>query len=179
MPGRHPKLIEAIDEDNTRTRYTRAEIDARREHTPRVEGNRLRPPSWLDPVARKEWRRIVRLADKAELYSDLDANALGMYCMAYSRAVNAYAEYKKLEEKYRGEDDSRTVMVTSRGKTNPLLKLAMEAEEQCRKWSALLGLDPVARARMGLARKNNPDAYDPFEAFLNSRSSFLNGNDDE
>jgi P27 family predicted phage terminase small subunit len=159
VPGRNPKLLAEIDQDNSRTRYTKAVIDARRAETPTIEKATLRAPEWLDDTARKEWRRIIRLTRDAGIYTDLDTNALGMYCMAFSRARLAYDEYKRLAEKVAETDPGKTVLVTSRGKMNPLLRIAIDAEEQCRKWAAILGLDPVGRARIGVQRAKRKDEF--------------------
>lgn len=170
MPGRNPKIPETLDDG--RTHYSKAEIEARRANTPKIESARLRPPKWLDDIARIEWRRVVRLARESGIYTDLDVNALGMYCMSYSRAIQAYKEYKELEERQSVDNPGKSVMIY-KGRTNPLMSVAMAAEDQCRKWSAILGLDPVSRARMGIARKN-ATVEDPLEDLLNEFTNYAN-----
>jgi len=174
MPGRLPKTIQQIEKDNSRTRYTKAEIESRRENTPRIYSSTLRAPVWLDEVARKEWRRIIRLARSSDIYTDLDANALGMYCKAFSRALEAYVEYHKLEERVKKDNPEANLLIAKNGKPNPLLRIAMEAEDQCRKWAAILGLDPVSRARIGLARKKT-EQIDPFKQLLDDVDDYVNG----
>lgn len=158
MPGRNPKLIEQIEEDNSRTRYTREEIEARRENTPRIESAKLTAPHWLGKVAKKEFRRIVKLAINAGIFTDLDVNALGMYCQSYERLILLYAELEKLRGLM-----PRDAMISSAGQK--VMRAIQREEDHCRKYGGLLGLDPVARARIGLA-KSKKDT-DPFEDFLN------------
>lgn len=176
MPGRMPKTIQQIEKDNSRTRYTKAEIEARKELTPSIDRATLRVPAWLDETAKKEWRRIIRLSRGSGIYTDLDTNALGMYCKAFSRAMEAYAEYDKLKERVLKENPDANLMITKDKRPNPLLKIAMEAEDQCRKWSAILGIDPVSRARIGIARKKAV-MFDPLDDLLNDVEDFVNGSD--
>lgn len=158
MPGRNPKLIQQIEEDNTRTRYTKGEIEARRENTPVVESARLRPPAWLGKGARKEFKRIIKLAINAGIYTDLDINALGMYCMSFERLTGLYRELERLQSL-----TPRDALISSAGQR--LMRAIRAEEDHCKKYGGLLGLDPVARARIGLAKSKKPD--DPFEDFLN------------
>ena len=173
MPGRLPKTIQQIEKDNSRTNYTKAEIEARKKYTPTVERSTLRVPAWLDEVAKKEWHRIIRLARDSGIYTDLDANALGMYCKAFSRALEAYSEYEKLKEMVHKDNPDANLLITKDKKPNPLLRIAMEAEDQCRKWAAILGLDPVSRARIGLARKRHEEA-DEMEQLLDDVTDYMN-----
>lgn len=46
-------------------------------------------PRYLTKIAKAEWRRIGRLLKDAGLLTDLDTTALGAYCAAYSRHVEA------------------------------------------------------------------------------------------
>lgn len=173
MPGRMPKTVDQIDKDNSRTRYTKEEIKARRENTPKIDQSTLRVPEWLDEISKKEWHRIVRLTRQSGIYTDLDINALAMYCKAYSRAREAYDEYRKLEERVKKENKDANILVSKNGKANPLIRIAIEAEDQCRKWAAILGLDPVSRARIGIARKKT-EPIDPLEQLLDDVSDFVN-----
>ena len=171
MPGRYPKLIEEIEADNSRTHKTKAEIEARKAATPQGESAYLRAPDWLNDVARREWRRIIRLARRSGIFTNLDLNALGMYCQSYSRLRLAYQEYDKLQAKI---GDKQTALVTSKMQINPLIKLMQQEEEQCRRWGGLLGLDPTGRARIGLAR-NRKEEQSEFEQFLSNVQDGLNG----
>jgi P27 family predicted phage terminase small subunit len=171
MPGRNPKLIGEIEADNSRTRYTKAEIEARKLNTPVVSKTKMAPPIWMNELARKEWRRIIRIAQSSEVYTSLDTNALAMYCQSYSRLREAYTEYKKLQSRI-GEE--KTALITSKGQINPLIRLMQMEEEQCRKWGAILGLDPTGRARIGIARSKKEQA-DPMQQLLDEVQEFMDG----
>ena len=170
MPGRNPKTPEAIAADPRRGHRTRVLREAREESTPKISSAVLRVPGWLDDTAKKEWRRIIKLARKAEIFSDLDLGALGMYCQAYSRLQKAYTVYNQLQEKI---GSNNTALITKDGKINPLIDLMRKEEEQCRKWGSILGLDPVGRARIGVARAKS-DKRDPLEDLINDVTAYMN-----
>ena len=47
------------------------------------------PPTWLDPEARAEWRRIVPDLDRLGVLAKVDRAALTTYCAAWSKFVAA------------------------------------------------------------------------------------------
>lgn len=161
MPGRNPKTLEAIEKDNSKTRYTKSEIEKRRKHTPKVGSAVLRVPAWLDDSAKKEWRRIVKLARASNIYTDLDSNALGSYCQVFSRLQEYYLKLNQIRA-----DRPSEWIVDYKGVINSLLRLIRDEENHLRKWGGILGLDPVARARIGIAAPGE-DESDPFDDFLN------------
>src|SRR5262249_2761807 len=54
-----------------------------------------RCPSHLNKAAKKEWRRIVPILSEMKVLTQIDGTALGMYCQAHARWVEANA---KIEE---------------------------------------------------------------------------------
>jgi len=164
------KLPETLDE---RTGHrTKAVIEARKENTPKIAPGRLRPPTWLDEVGKKEWRKIIRLSKDAGIFTSLDVNALGHYCQSFSRLIAVYDEYRKAQEKTPG-----TSIIIVRGYINPLIKEMQQEEDQCRKWGSILGLDPVSRARIGNARAKK-QLSDPMEDLLNDVTEYVNKDSD-
>jgi P27 family predicted phage terminase small subunit len=46
-------------------------------------------PAWLDPAAKKEWRRVVPELERIGMLTCVDGAALGGYCQSYGRWVAA------------------------------------------------------------------------------------------
>lgn len=46
-------------------------------------------PKWLDPEAKKEWRRLAKQMEKLGIQTEVDMAAFVGYCQSYSRYVEA------------------------------------------------------------------------------------------
>src|SRR5262245_3685380 len=46
-------------------------------------------PGHLNPVAKREWRRVSRLLAECGLFTEIDRAALAAYCQCYARWVEA------------------------------------------------------------------------------------------
>lgn len=49
----------------------------------------LRPPTWLDVIGRREWRRVAPELERLDLLADIHQTLLAGYCQAVSKAVSA------------------------------------------------------------------------------------------
>ena len=141
--------------NNETNRLTQEQLDGRLKNEPKPKSARLTTPSWLSDGAKKEWRRIVKLFKEMEtsVLSDLDVNALAIYC-------ESVATYKKAIMKVR--ETSEVYASGGQPKRNPWLIVANEAATQIKKYGEVLCLDPVSRARVGLGKskkEEDPDAY--------------------
>lgn len=96
-------------------------------------------PSYLDEIARDQWKRkIAVLAERGDI-TDEDYTNLELYCVNYSlyrRAVQDLAE--------RGFSITNSQGTEAR---NPALTAKSEAEKIVIKMSSLLGFDPVSRRK--------------------------------
>lgn len=81
MPGkRQPTDLVLL---NGRKHLSQAEEAERRSHETRVPpAKNPKPPPWLDESLRKEFRKLGKQLIAVGLYSDLDADTLGMYLTA-------------------------------------------------------------------------------------------------
>ena len=96
MPGgRKPQLT--VVTDNEKARHTKAELDARREGEVSGAESKLTPPRTLSKLAKKEWRRVVKLYRQldAEVINDLDINLLAAYCENVAIFQEAEAQYQQ------------------------------------------------------------------------------------
>ena len=119
-------------------------------------------PRHLNDEAKKEWRRIVKLAMDVGLYTDVDYAALAMYCQAWGRWVEAE---RKVQEQ--GE-----ILESDRGGLyqNPWLHVANKAWDQMRKVLAEFGFTPSSRSRLQVEpRDEEPSLAEQLFAMVNSK----------
>ena len=160
MQGRKPYPQALMEANNERDRLTREELKKRRLHEPKTKSNRLRCPKHLCSEAKKEWRKTTKLYSefKEPILSDLDCNALEVYCNAAVRYRKAIKMVEETSEIYVRKGDKTP-------KKNPWLKIAEDAGETMRKYGEMLLLNPVSRARMGIAKAKPVSKMTRREAF--------------
>lgn len=158
--GRKPSL-------NPVGHRTKAEKEPRLEtaqalHTTSI----LKCPAYLTDLAKKEWRRTMRLYNQmdASILCDLDTAALVMYCEAWSIYRTAQDQWSKLKIVATTNPAAQTLidktMDTMNKQTTVICKLA---EQLC--------LTPVGRARMGM----NPTRHKAGDKLL----ELLNSDEDD
>jgi P27 family predicted phage terminase small subunit len=108
-----------------------------------------KPPTWLDPNAKKEYKRIVEALADLDLLKATDVAVLASYATAYSRWI---AAEKKIA------DEGTVLTVTgSQGQTkhvkHPALLVSAEAQKQMLRAGSLIGLNPVDRGRLNASPK--------------------------
>jgi P27 family predicted phage terminase small subunit len=166
MRGRKPYPLQIIDATNDKNRYTKEVLASRAKNEPKIKSNFMRCPTHLSDDAKKEWRRIVKLYGEFEqpLLSDLDVNALEVYCEAVVTYRKAMLKVHETAEVYTSSADR------NRPKKNPWMTIANEAAATIKKYGEVLLLDPVSRARAGMAKKENEENLSPMEAFMKRRN---------
>ena len=165
MAGRKAYPFAVMEATNDKNRLTKEELDRRKSNEPRVNSSYLRCPVHLSIEAKKEWRRITKLYKEFEkpLLSDLDVNALEIYCESLVTYRKAMQKVRETAEVYMSKADQ------NRPKKNPWLTVANEAATQIKKYGEILLLDPVSRARVGLA-KSKDEELSPMAAFLKRKT---------
>jgi len=96
-------------------------------------------PPFLDATGRREWNRMCKLLEPLGLLSAIDGAALGIYCQAFSRLVEA--------EKAIAENG----IVHVEGlclKTRPEVLIAEKAMRTLRTMAAEFGMTPSSRSRI-------------------------------
>ncbi len=146
---------------NNDNRLTKEQLEGRLQNEPKPKSARLITPNWISKEAQTEWRRLVKQfkAMDAQLITDLDVNALAIYC-------DAVVTYRKAMQKVRETSEVMTAK-NNPGKPikNPWLMVANDAATQIKKYGEVLCLDPVSRARVGIGRSKkevdpNADLFD-------------------
>ena len=111
-----------------------------------VSGDQLqKAPVWLrDNLARKEWKRLVKLFEEVKFIGNLDYNNLGAYCNAFSNFVQVTEELK-----------GQPYMVTHINKvgaenvaTNPLITIQRGYSDEIKKYACMLGLSVDSRLKL-------------------------------
>lgn len=116
---------------------------------------RLPPvPSYLDNLAKKEWRRTGKRLFDAGLLTELDETALAAYCQAYSRWVEANEKMK----------DGGAVIDGLYGPVrSPWVGIANDAWKAMTRMLGEFGMTPSSRSRVKVAKKENqPEGEDWF-----------------
>ena len=162
MKGRKPYPHSVMSANNDKERLTKDELELRENGEPKIESNSLECPEHLSDEAKEVWERIATLYKEIEqeVINDLDCNALEIYC-------NAVVLYRKAIKKV--EETSGVYMRKGEKmpRKNPWLMIANQQSDIAKKYGELLLLNPVSRARMGVAAvKAQKGPIDPMEEFF-------------
>lgn len=130
---------------------TKKEIYRRKnnEEKLKVSSNNLNPPSWLEPGAKKNFKRIVELMEPTGILSDVDIDILAVYC-------DTYYDYLSYKRKIRKTGN------LIEGKVNPLIREKRNASAALTKYANMLGLTPSARASLAIHLDEESDDDDDF-----------------
>ena len=132
------------------------------EPMPRV--SMLRCPNWLEPEAKKEWRRLAPVLIDAGILTSADAVPFAGYCQAYARWKEAEQEASKLGMVYRDGDRIRP---------NPYIAISRAAFAEVKSLAAEFGLTPANRTAIianALTAEKTRKELDPLEQILTSTS---------
>jgi P27 family predicted phage terminase small subunit len=156
--ARPRKSIDVIVADGKK-HLTKAEIEQRKaqESTIQPKNDNIKCPSWLDPLAKKEWKRIVNELIELGLLTNLDTTALAIYCDAYSKYLDAS---KSIQE------HGTTVSYTNAsGNTNitvsPYVQVQTKYADLIRKCASDLGLTVSSRLKITVPKvEKEPDEFE-------------------
>lgn len=147
MAGRNPVPISVLQQTGKK-HLTKEEINTRdkAEKKYKPKSNQVKAPEWLDEVAKKEWRRIVKELKELDLVTNIDVPALSICCDAYSKYVKATIDINKtgLLVNHTNKNGSKNIV------QNPLILIANKYSEIYKKYCSDFGLTPVARLKLTL-----------------------------
>lgn len=101
----------------------------------------LKPPTHLTRIAKARWRKVVKVLDQAKVLTVLDADALELYCVNYSRWREAIKHLNALKK-------NQVVQTKQSIKANPWVKIAEKASDQCNRSLEQFGMTPAGRTRV-------------------------------
>jgi len=111
-------------------------------------GGQPRCPEHLDPVARKEWRRLARPLFEAGILTVADRAAFAAYCQAWSRWVEAETKLREGPKLIRSP--------SGYVQQSPWIGIANKQSELMGRYLAELGLTPTARTRLAEVMDHGP-----------------------
>ncbi len=86
--------------------------------------DKVKPPTWLSKVAKKEFRKLAKELLEADLITNVDVVALACYCDAYAN----YIACAKIIEK---EGLTVDIMSVSKSPKGPTVRAQKNVEHRC------------------------------------------------
>lgn len=96
-------------------------------------------PSWLDDLAKEEWRRVIKIIDYST-FNEADLKTLEIYCQSYSKW--RHAENVIIEEGLTFETPNGYIQ------QRPEVSIATQSLKDMQSTAKELGLTSAARLRM-------------------------------
>ena len=127
------------------------------ENEPKPEKKAPPCPKWLEPEAKKEWRRLCKKMEMMGVLSEVDMAAFAGYCQAYAR-------WKEAEEFI---TQHGTIVKTPSGywQQVPQVSIAQTYLKIMERFASEFGLTPSSRSRI-VADSINHDSDDELEELL-------------
>lgn len=127
------------------------------DNEPKPEKKAPKCPMWLEPEAKKEWRRTAKQLEQLGILTEVDMAAFAGYCQAYAR-------WKEAEEFI---SKHGTIVKTPSGywQQVPQVSIAQTYLKIMNKFCEQFGLTPSARSRI-IADSGKQDINDPMEFIL-------------
>ena len=115
-------------------------------------------PKWLEPEAKKEWRRLAKQMEAIGILTEVDMAAFAGYCQAYAR-------WKEAEEFI---EQHGTIVKTPSGywQQVPQVSIAQTNLKVMLKFCSEFGLTPSSRSRMIAGELNKDTVVDEMEFLL-------------
>ena len=109
-------------------------------------------PDWLEPEAKREWRRLSKAMESMGILTEVDQMAFASYCQCYAR-------WREAEEQI---SQHGTMFRTPSGyiQQTPQVSIAQTYNKQMMKIAAEFGLTPASRSRIVAAEMGAQDEMD-------------------
>lgn len=147
--ARKAKPIKLHLVSGNKAHLTKKQIEERTKNEPKFGADKIRCPTWLDKIAKKEWNRIVKELKAAELMTNVDVTALAVYCDTYSKYIDATEQLSKEDLTYVYTNKSGAKNVVE----HPLVRIAKGYAELMKKYAVEFGLTPASRAKIAIPKK--------------------------
>jgi P27 family predicted phage terminase small subunit len=154
MPGRRPKptRLKLLQGNPGKRKLNREE--------PKPRPSLPEPPVYLSSEAKEHWGVVAAQLSEAGLLTDLDRDALALYCEAYARWVHANQQLARFGPLVKSPNGYPM--------QSPFLAIANKAFEQMRAMLVEFGMTPSSRSRVHVRPQ---DAEDPMEEFMRRQRS--------
>jgi len=149
--GRTAKPIVLQLLEGNKGKYSKKQLQERLEKEKSIQPNtnNIKAPPWLSPFAKREFKKMVKELLEVDLITNVDVNAMAMYCDAYGN----YVECTKVIQ----EEGLMVEYTNKAAETNkvphPLLTKQKALFEQMKALSTEFGLTPAARAKIAIPRQ--------------------------
>ena len=129
-------------------------------HEPKPKPTTPSVPTWLNPLAKKEWRKISKELEGLGLLTCVDGAALAGYCTAYAAVQEAEIEINKY---------GKTTYMTNTGFIRDIPAIARQQKYLAlmRNYLSEFGLSPSSRSGIDIKPKENDD--DSMDSICNRR----------
>ena len=131
------------------------------ENEPKPERKAPTCPKWLEPEAKKEWRRLAKQMEQLGILTEIDMAAFAGYCTAYAR-------WKEAEEFI---SQHGTIVKTPSGyyQQLPQVSIAQTYLKIMNRFAEQFGMTPASRSRI-VAADTAKDTEDEMEKLLGGDS---------
>lgn len=130
------------------------------EHEPIPPKGTVKCPTWLEPEAKKEWKRLAPSLEAMGVLTQADLTAFAGYCQAYAR-------WKEAEEFI---SQHGSIFQTPSGYVQqvPQVSIAQQNLKIMQSFCSEFGLTPATRARIiaNGSGKDDVSSDDPMESLL-------------
>lgn len=139
-----------------KSHITKAEIAKRAavESQYEFKADKIKPPKFLDEVAKNEFKRLAKDLLKANLITNVDVNALAAYCQAFSRWKDAEEKLQKHGNLIKSKSGEPVI--------NPYVYIVDKSFAQMKAMALEFGFSPGARAKIAVPSKKSKQRS-PFE----------------
>ena len=97
-------------------------------------------PKWLDPEAKKEWKRLSKKMEQIGILTEIDMAAFAGYCQAYARW--------KAAEEFISKHGAIVKTPSGYWQQVPQVSIAQQYMKAMQKFAEQFGLTPAARSRI-------------------------------
>ena len=119
-------------------------------------------PKWLEPEAKKEWRRLAKQMEAIGILTEVDMAAFAAYCQSYAR-------WKEAQEHI---DSEGSTFETDKGyqQQTPWVGIANTNQKLMLQAASEFGLTPSSRSRIVTGSAKGKELEDEMEALLGGDS---------
>lgn len=119
------------------------------------------PPDYLGPVAKDEWRRVIRSLIDSKVAGEWDLSALAAYCAAYADFVILQKNIQTLQK---NNEMAAYITKTQSGNYifNPVFAARNAAAKLMKDFAVEFGMTPSARSRIKVDKPEDAQGWERY-----------------